>query len=480
GCGGGSEPTSSTGWPPWRTPSPGGSPRWCGPTRRCGRPSTSSSPPGRGWRASSTTPTPARRAPRRTPATSGSSRWTTWPRGSPGDGPAGGRRAARAVGLGARPHRRHHGRAVGAPPPHRRLGGRRLRHLARPRPRGRALALDLRAARRRVQRPLRDPQPGAVRRARRHPLLRARLPHLAGGARQLHAAHPAAEHRRRAGRRAPRRPGGGRRHGLRALAAAAAGRPAARRAGHRGRPAHRDGDHGRARDGDGAGGHGRLRRPHQRRAVPGLPDADRRRRRAVGRPRRGVGRPLRRPRVADHALGPGPGGGRRRVRARGGGDVSGALGDMWDYLRSSEAWSGRNGLPALAWAHLRVSAVAVLVAAAVAIPAGVLLGHVKRGALLAVSVVNIGRAVPSFAVLALLLPFSLRYGFGLGFWPTIVALVLLAVPPIFTNTYTGVRDVPADAVEAAQGMGMRGGELVRRVELPVALPLVLTGLRVSA
>jgi len=160
--------------------------------------------------------------------------------------------------------------------------------------------------------------------------------------------------------------------------------------------------------------------------------------------------------------------------------VSGALGDMWDYLRSSEAWSGRNGLPALAWAHLRVSAVAVLVAAAVAIPAGVLLGHVKRGALLAVSVVNIGRAVPSFAVLALLLPFSLRYGFGLGFWPTIVALVLLAVPPIFTNTYTGVRDVPADAVEAAQGMGMRGGELVRRVELPVALPLVLTGLRVSA
>jgi osmoprotectant transport system permease protein len=97
-----------------------------------------------------------------------------------------------------------------------------------------------------------------------------------------------------------------------------------------------------------------------------------------------------------------------------------------------------------------------------------------------VSVVNISRAIPSFAVIALVLPFSLRWGFGLGFWPTLVALVLLAAPPIFTNTYTGVRDVPAEAVEAAQGMGMRPGQLLRRVEVPVALPLILTGLRVSA
>lgn len=152
---------------------------------------------------------------------------------------------------------------------------------------------------------------------------------------------------------------------------------------------------------------------------------------------------------------------------------------MLDYLGSDAAWSGRNGLPALTWAHLKVSIVAVLLSAGVAVPAGVVLGHVKRGALAAVTVVNIGRAIPSFAILALLLPFSLRYGFGLGFWPTIVALVLLATPPIFTNTYTGVRDVPDDAVEAARGMGMRGAEQVRRVELPVAVPLILTGLRVS-
>lgn len=160
--------------------------------------------------------------------------------------------------------------------------------------------------------------------------------------------------------------------------------------------------------------------------------------------------------------------------------MSDSLRQMWDYLSSDAAWSGRNGLPALTWAHIQISAVAVLIAAAVAIPSGVVLGHVRRGALIAVSVVNIGRAVPSFAILALLLPFSLRYGFGLGFWPTIVALVLLATPPIFTNTYTGVRDAPPDAVEAARGMGMRAGELVRKVELPVAVPLIVTGLRVSA
>ncbi|HEX6419595.1 MAG TPA: ABC transporter permease [Acidimicrobiales bacterium] len=160
--------------------------------------------------------------------------------------------------------------------------------------------------------------------------------------------------------------------------------------------------------------------------------------------------------------------------------MSGSLRQMWEYLSGDAAWTGRNGLPALTWAHIRISVAAVLIAAAVAVPAGVVFGHVRRGALVAVSVVNIGRAVPSFAILALVLPFSLRYGFGLGFWPTVVALVLLAIPPIFTNTYTGVRDAPADAVEAARGMGMRAGELVRRVELPVAVPLVITGLRVSA
>jgi osmoprotectant transport system permease protein len=153
---------------------------------------------------------------------------------------------------------------------------------------------------------------------------------------------------------------------------------------------------------------------------------------------------------------------------------------MWDWLGSDDAWTGRTGLPSLLWAHIQLSLAALAVAAVVALPLAAWLGHVRRGALVAVSIVNIGRAVPTFGVIALVFPFSLRWGFGLGFWPTMVALVLLAIPPIFTNTYTGVRDVPDDAVEAARGMGMRPGELLRKVEVPVALPLILTGLRVSA
>ncbi len=128
-------------------------------------------------------------------------------------------------------------------------------------------------------------------------------------------------------------------------------------------------------------------------------------------------------------------------------------------------------LPRLAWAQMRLAITALAVAAVLALPPAVLLGHVRRGAFLAVSLVNIGRAVPSF---------SLRWGFGLGFWPTAVALVLLGAPPIFTNSYAGVRDVPAEAVEAARGMGMESGQVLRRVEIPVAMPLILTGLRVSA
>ena len=156
------------------------------------------------------------------------------------------------------------------------------------------------------------------------------------------------------------------------------------------------------------------------------------------------------------------------------------LQNLWDYVTSDAAWSGRNGLPSLFAAHVKISLTAVLIAAVLAIPPAIVLGHIKRGGFIAVSTVNIGRAIPSFAAIALIYSMSSVFGFGLGFWPTALALVLLAGPPIFTNTYIGVRDAPPDAVEAARGMGMRAGELIRRVEGPVALPLILTGLRVAA
>lgn len=157
-----------------------------------------------------------------------------------------------------------------------------------------------------------------------------------------------------------------------------------------------------------------------------------------------------------------------------------ALDDLWTYLTTAENWWGNRGILVRTVDHVRLSAFSVLVATALAMPLAMVLGHFRRGGVVAVWVVNIGRAVPSFAILALALPFSIRWGFGLGFWPTAVALVLLAIPPIFTNTFTGIRDVDAGTVQAAEGMGMTTGQVIRKVEVPNGLPLILTGLRVSS
>lgn len=157
-----------------------------------------------------------------------------------------------------------------------------------------------------------------------------------------------------------------------------------------------------------------------------------------------------------------------------------ALSDLWSYLSTAESWWGQRGILQRTEEHIRLSVTATAIAALISIPPAIYLAHIRKGGFLAVSVVNIGRAVPTFAIIALVFPLSLRWGFGLGFWPTAVALVCLAIPPMFTNAYTGVREVEADTVEAARGMGMTGGQVLRRVELPNAMPLVLTGVRVSA
>jgi osmoprotectant transport system permease protein len=124
--------------------------------------------------------------------------------------------------------------------------------------------------------------------------------------------------------------------------------------------------------------------------------------------------------------------------------------------------------------HMKLSLAAMAAACAVSIPLGLALGHTGRGGFLAISVSNVGRAVPSLALIA----FFVAY-LGVGFTNVTVALALLAIPPILTNTYVGVRQVDRDAVDAARGMGMTGGQIVRRVELPLALPLVFGGVRTS-
>lgn len=156
------------------------------------------------------------------------------------------------------------------------------------------------------------------------------------------------------------------------------------------------------------------------------------------------------------------------------------LGEALDYLADADSWWGRNGLVTLTWNHVRLSLAAVLAAMVLAIPPALWLGHRRRGGDLAITIVNISRAVPTFAVIALVFPLSLQYGFGLGFWPTFVALFLLALPPIFVNAYTGVSEIDRSIVEAARAMGMREREVLFGVELPAALPLVATGVRVSA
>ncbi len=155
-------------------------------------------------------------------------------------------------------------------------------------------------------------------------------------------------------------------------------------------------------------------------------------------------------------------------------------GDVWHYLTDGSSWAGPGGLGALTRAHLWISLVSIVAAVALAVPPAVVLAHRRRLPLLSVALVNVGRAVPSFAIVAFVFPLSIRYGFGLGFWPTCVALVALGIPPIFTHTYAGVAGVAPEVVEAAHGVGMTGRQVLAGVELPLALPLILTGLRLSA
>jgi osmoprotectant transport system permease protein len=126
------------------------------------------------------------------------------------------------------------------------------------------------------------------------------------------------------------------------------------------------------------------------------------------------------------------------------------------------------------WEHLELSAAAMAIALVLALPLGAWLGHLHRGSVVAVNVANLGRALPSLAIIAVAFVFL-----GVGFWSVALALVVLAVPPILTNAYVAVDGVEADAVEAARGMGMTRWQIVRRVELPLALPLIFAGVRTA-
>lgn len=149
----------------------------------------------------------------------------------------------------------------------------------------------------------------------------------------------------------------------------------------------------------------------------------------------------------------------------------------WSWLTAAAHWSGEDGVWHRLGEHVFLTLVCLAIGCAIALPTALVLGHLGRGGGLAVNLANAGRAVPTFAVLVLLLLSPLG---PYGEWPTIIALVLFAVPPLLTNAYVGMRGVDPDVVRAARGMGMTGGQVLARVELPLALPLVLTGVRIAA
>ncbi|MFD3943765.1 ABC transporter permease [Streptomyces sp. NPDC058579] len=153
------------------------------------------------------------------------------------------------------------------------------------------------------------------------------------------------------------------------------------------------------------------------------------------------------------------------------------LSATWDWLTTSTNWSGDNGVWTRLAQHLYLTVVCLVLSCAIALPVALVLGHLGKGGALAVNLSNVGRAVPTFAVLVLLLLSPIG---TYGDWPTIIALVLFAIPPLLTNAYVGMRGVDADVVRAARGMGMTGRQMLLGVELPLALPLILTGVRIAA
>ncbi|WP_434582092.1 ABC transporter permease [Carbonactinospora thermoautotrophica] len=146
-----------------------------------------------------------------------------------------------------------------------------------------------------------------------------------------------------------------------------------------------------------------------------------------------------------------------------------------DWISQPAQWTGPEGIPARLAEHLWYSVVALAVAAAVALPAGLAIGHTGRGAFLVVNSANAARALPTLGLLVLVVTLV-----GLGLVPVLVPLIALAIPPILVNTYEGIRQVDADLRDAAEGMGMTGREVLLKVEAPVALPLILLGLRTAA
>jgi osmoprotectant transport system permease protein len=151
------------------------------------------------------------------------------------------------------------------------------------------------------------------------------------------------------------------------------------------------------------------------------------------------------------------------------------MNEVIEFLTDSYNWRGSGGIPTRLLQHLEYSALALLVAIVIAVPIGAWVGHTGRGGFLIVGGANGLRALPELGLLTLLV-----LAVGIGLLPVIVALAVLGIPPLMAGTYAGIRNVDRSVVDAARGMGMRESQVLLKVELPNALPLMLGGLRAAA
>jgi osmoprotectant transport system permease protein len=159
------------------------------------------------------------------------------------------------------------------------------------------------------------------------------------------------------------------------------------------------------------------------------------------------------------------------------------IADAFSYIFDGANWSGNDGIGAYAIQQILLTVTSLAIAMLLGLPIALLLGHLGRGGFLAVNLSNMGRAVPVFAVLIVLSVGPIGADdlglYGRAGLATLIALVLFALPPIITNSYVGMREVDRDIVEASRGMGMRGSQVFRRVELPLAMPVIMTGIRLA-
>jgi osmoprotectant transport system permease protein len=156
------------------------------------------------------------------------------------------------------------------------------------------------------------------------------------------------------------------------------------------------------------------------------------------------------------------------------------------WLVDPANWSGVDGVPSRVWEHVQLSLISLAIATLIAVPLGMWIGHRRRGQFWTVQLANLGRSIPSLAILSIAFLLVVKLApanhqeLAFGFLPTIVALTLLGIPVILINTYVGVQQVDPDTVEAARGMGMDGRQVLWRLEVPLAMPLIMTGLRLAA